>query len=63
MSADYSGTGVNVQYEYTLDMFGSFAGTPLTGVTLPHPVFSDSDGNPVTQLDAIALGGFNGLNN
>lgn len=63
MSVDYSGTGANVQYEYTLEMFGSFAATELTGVTLPHPVFSDSEGNPVTQLDAIVIGGFNGLNN
>ncbi len=58
-----SGIGVNIQYEYTLEMLGSFAGTQITGLTVPHPVFTDANGVPYAQLDAVTIGGFNGLNN
>jgi hypothetical protein len=31
--------------------------------TVPHPVYTDGYGTPVTQLDMVTLGGVNGLNN
>ena len=41
-------------------------GNTFTGVTVtntPHPVWSNNTGGTATQLTAVALGGFNGLNN
>lgn len=35
----------------------------ITSVSPPHPVWTDSQGTSVTQLNAITLGGMNGLNN
>ena len=56
---------VNEQYQYTLDMLGSFSGgTAPSGSTVPYQVMTDEDGNvTVIQLNAISLGGFQGLNN
>ena len=56
---------VNQQYQYTLDMIGSFSGgTAPAGSTVPYQVMTSEDGDEViVQLNAIALGGFNGLNN
>ena len=56
---------VNQQYQYTLDMLGSFSGgTAPAGATVPYQVMTSEDGDEViVQLNAIALGGFNGLNN
>jgi hypothetical protein len=34
-----------------------------SGTTAPHPIFTDAYGVPYAQLNAITLGGFNGLNN
>jgi len=31
--------------------------------SVPHPVYTDGYGTPVTQLDMVTLGGVNGLNN
>jgi hypothetical protein len=60
----FSGIGVDVQYEYTIDMLGSFSGgTAPEGATAPHPIFTDANGVPLAQLNGITLGGFNGLNN
>lgn len=39
------------------------SGETATSVNPPHPVWTDSRGTAVTQLNAIALGGMNGLNN
>jgi hypothetical protein len=39
------------------------SGETATSVSPPHPVWTDSRGIAVTQLNAIALGGMNGLNN
>jgi hypothetical protein len=39
------------------------SGETITVVSPPHPVWTDSRGIAVTQLNAIALGGMNGLNN
>lgn len=38
------------------------SGETATSVSPPHPVWTDSRGTAVTQLNAIALGGMNGLN-
>jgi len=58
------GIGVDVQYEYTIGMLGSFSGgTAPAGSVAPHPIYTDGDGVPYAQLNAITLGGFNGLNN
>jgi hypothetical protein len=59
--------GVNPQYQYTIEMLGSFSGgtyvaPPLNSV--PYPVYTNNDGDrELIQLNAVALGGFNGLNN
>lgn len=57
--------GVDVQYEYTADMLGSFSGGTLpAGTVVPHPVWLNNDGTrELIQLNAVTIGGFNGLNN
>lgn len=58
----------NTQYEYTIGILGNFSGGSITeggpanGVA-PHPIYTDADGVEFVQLNAITLGGFNGLNN
>lgn len=50
-----------VNSEYTLcvkDCDGN-----LVELTLPHPTWTDNYGNAVVQLNAVALGGPDGLNN
>jgi len=37
-------------------------GSSVVVVTPPHPQYSNTQGNSVTQLNMITLGGFNGLN-
>ena len=56
---------VNQQYQYTLDMLGSVSGgTAPSGSTVPYQVMTNNDGNQtIIQLNAISLGGFQGLNN
>ena len=56
---------VNQQYEYTIGMLGSFSGgTAPSGSTVPYSVMTSEDGDEViVQLNAISLGGFQGLNN
>ena len=39
------------------------SGNTVTSVPSPHPVWTDGYGTQVTQLNAITLGGQNGLNN
>jgi hypothetical protein len=57
--------GVNPQYEYTADMLGSVSGGTLpAGTVVPHPIYTSENGDrEYIQLNAITLGGFNGLNN
>jgi hypothetical protein len=57
--------GVNPQYEYSADILGSFSGGSLpAGTVVPHPIYTSNEGNrQFIQLNAITLGGFNGLNN
>jgi hypothetical protein len=57
---------VNQQYQYTIGMLGNVSGgTYVTsGTSVPYQVMTSEDGDEViVQLNAIALGGFNGLNN
>jgi hypothetical protein len=56
---------VNQQYQYTIGMLGSFSGgTAPSGSTVPYSVMTSEDGDEViVQLNAISLGGFQGLNN
>lgn len=58
----YTGTSVNQFYEYTAAMEGSFSGGTLPpGTEVPHPAFPTENGIAI-QLNAVLLGGFNGLN-
>jgi hypothetical protein len=58
----YTGTSVNQFYEYTADMEGSFSGGTLPpGTQVPHPAFATENGIAI-QLNAVLLGGVNGLN-
>lgn len=59
---------VNTQYNYSIDILGSFSGgTAPSGSTAPHPVAysekTNSSGDTVIDLSAIKLGGVDGLNN
>ena len=37
--------------------------TTVSQIDVPHPVYTNSNGDSVIQITAVALGGFNGLNN
>ncbi len=59
---------VNVQYDYSIEILGDFSGgTAPIGAIAPHPVAvsisTGLTGNTINDLSAIALGGFQGLNN
>jgi hypothetical protein len=54
---------MNQQYQYTIEMLGGFNGQPLSGVSVPYPSIVGADGVEYIQLNAIQIGGFNGLNN
>lgn len=65
-----TGYTVNDFYAYTPEMEGSFSGGTLpAGTEVPHPGYAtssptDPSGNCVAiQMNAVTLGGFNGLNN
>jgi hypothetical protein len=56
----------NTQYEYTIAMLGNVSGGTFlvpSNTVAPHPIYTDADGVEFVQLNAITLGGFNGLNN
>lgn len=58
--------GVNPQYEYSLGILGNFSGgtANFSGAYAPHPIYTSNDGDrEYIQLNAITIGGFNGLNN
>ena len=61
----FSGLSADSQYAYTLDILGSFSGgsADFSGAYAPHPIYTDANGVPYAQLNAITIGGFNGLNN
>ena len=56
----------NTQYQYTSQMQGGAGGDtpwqPSFG-PLPHPIWTTNDGlDTIVELNAVTLGGFNGLN-
>jgi hypothetical protein len=61
----FTGFSADQQYAYTLEILGSFSGgsADFSGAYAPHPVFTNELGQAVQQLNAITIGGFNGLNN
>lgn len=57
---------VNVQYDYSAQILGNVSGGTYfvpANLAAPHPVAVVGSGDTVTDLSAITLGGFNGLNN
>jgi hypothetical protein len=57
---------VNVQYDYTNEIFGSFSGGSWTAQygNVPHPInYQPERRLTVIDLSSITLGGVNGLNN
>lgn len=58
----------NTQYAYTVEILGNFSGGSITeggpanGIA-PNPVFTNDAGDEIIQLNAITIGGFQGLNN
>ena len=38
-------------------------GETVNSISVPHPTYSNGQNQPIIQLDAITIGGFNGLNN
>jgi hypothetical protein len=62
-----SGISVNIKYEYTAAMMGVYSNgmivEPTSNIVIPHPVYTDENGVPYVQTNAITVGGFNGLNN
>jgi hypothetical protein len=62
-----SGISVNAKYEYTAAMMGVYSNgmivEPTSNIFIPHPVYTDENGVPYVQMNAITIGGFNGLNN
>lgn len=57
----------NTYYEYTNQRFGNFSGGTWTASlgNVPHPNYTRDSitGDTVIQMNAITIGGFNGLNN
>lgn len=50
-------------YDYKVCISCTDGGTTtLYDVDVPHPVYTNTNGDSVTQTTAVALGGFNGLN-
>lgn len=61
--AQYS---ANTQYEYTNDMEGNFSGGTWTSnlTPVPHPIATSNDNvDTIVQMNAVTIGGFDGLNN
>ena len=63
-SCDYcvNGVPVNQQYEYTLPCCDPVSGYTGPGPVVPHPEFASGLGVAI-QLNAVTLGGVNGVNN
>ena len=61
----WTGITADEQYATTFIDCCDVTGTTVPSDSyIPHPVWTDNDGNfSITQLNAVALGGFNGLNN
>jgi hypothetical protein len=56
-----TGFSENEQYQvfdYCCEISGATAEVPY-----PNPIYTDGEGVPFSQKNAVELGGFNGLNN
>lgn len=53
----------NTESNLCIEICDEVSGTTVVSVSPPHPVWTDGYGTSVTQLNAITLGGENGLNN
>jgi hypothetical protein len=58
-----TGYSVNEQYEYDSQCCNPPTGATTSNTAYPHPIDTDGIGVPFVQLNAVELGGFNGLNN
>jgi len=58
-----SGYSVNEQYEYDSQCCNPPTGATTSNTAYPHPIDTDGVGVPFVQLNAVRIGGFNGLNN
>jgi len=58
-----TGYSVNEQYEYDSQCCNPPTGATTSNTAYPHPIDTDVVGVPFVQLNAVELGGFNGLNN
>lgn len=58
-----TGISVNNQYEYTNDCCDSVSGNTGPGKPYPHPIDTNAYGVGYVQLNAVVIGGVNGLNN
>lgn len=58
-----TGISVNNQYEYTSDCCDSVSGSTGPNTPYPHPIDTNAIGVPYLQLNAVVIGGVNGLNN
>jgi len=57
------GREVNLFYEYSAEILGNFSGGTIPPDTpIPHPIYPSGLGVAI-QMNAITIGGFNGLNN
>lgn len=51
-------------YDYKVCVGCEISGTTVVSeVNPPHPIYTDGQNNSIIQTTAVALGGFNGLNN
>jgi hypothetical protein len=57
-----NGVPVNTNYEYTAECCDPVSGTTGPGAVVPHAEYATNLGVAI-QLNTVALGGFNGLNN
>lgn len=58
-----SGYSVNEQYEYDSQCCNPPTGATTSNTAYPHPIDTNAVGVPFVQLNAVRIGGFDGLNN
>lgn len=63
-SCDYcvNGVPVNIQYEYTSECCDPTSGFTGSSAVVPHPEYASGLGVAI-QMNAVTLGGLNGVNN
>jgi len=58
-----TGYSVDDQYQYTSECCNPPTGETTSNTAYPYPIDTDGVGVPFVQLNAVRIGGFNGLNN